>query len=97
MSFKLYKSRVLVLKRGKVVDKLRFIISDIISLSAKPVKSLGKLFDCSMKDTAAIHKTCGALEVWLTKIEKSGLPGWLQGLDIPACHSAQGFEALVAV
>lgn len=38
MSFKPAKSRSLVLK-GKVV-------------SEKPVKSLGKLFDCSFKDTA---------------------------------------------
>lgn len=77
MCFKPSKSRSLVLKRGKVVDKFHFTISGTIipTLSEKPVKSLRKLFDCSLKNSAAIHKTCGDLEAWLTKTYKSGLLG----------------------
>ena len=41
----------------------------------KPIKSLGKTFNSSLKDTAAKQKTIKDLEEWLTKIDKSGLPG----------------------
>lgn len=47
----------------------------IPTLSEKPVNSLGKLFDCSLKNSDTIHKTCGDLEAWLTKTDMSGLPG----------------------
>lgn len=77
MSFKPAKSRSLVLKKGKVVNMFRFKILEttIPTLSEKPVKSLGKLFDCTLKDTAAIQRTCGDLGVWLTKVDKSWLLG----------------------
>ncbi len=50
MSFKSAKSRSLVLKKGKVTDKLRFMLegTTIPSNSEKPGKSLGKLFDHSL-------------------------------------------------
>lgn len=50
MSFKPAKSRSLVLKKGKVTDKLRFMLegTTIPSISEKPVKNLGKLFDHSL-------------------------------------------------
>lgn len=72
-----FKVKVPMLKKGKVVDKFCFTIFKTIipTLSEKPLKSLGKLFDCSLKETAALHKTCCDLEAWLTKIDKSGLPG----------------------
>ena len=38
----------------------------------KPVKSLRKIYDCTLKDTAAFQ---AALGTWLTAVEKSGLPG----------------------
>ncbi|TWW80104.1 hypothetical protein D4764_10G0011340 [Takifugu flavidus] len=38
------------------------------------VKSLGKLFDSSLKDTATIQKSTEELAGWLTKVDKSGLP-----------------------
>ncbi|KAJ3610372.1 hypothetical protein NHX12_022464 [Muraenolepis orangiensis] len=52
MRFKPAKSRSMVLRKGKVVDKFRFNIADtaIPSISEKPVKSLGKVFDCSLRD-----------------------------------------------
>ncbi|KAK0147597.1 hypothetical protein N1851_012928 [Merluccius polli] len=43
------KSRSLVLKKGRIVDKFRFSISEppIPTISEKPVKSLGKILDSS--------------------------------------------------
>ncbi|TWW59294.1 hypothetical protein D4764_06G0008240, partial [Takifugu flavidus] len=77
MSFKPTMSRSMVLKKGKVVDKFRFSISGTIipSITEQPVKSLGKLFDSSPKDTAAIQKSTEEFGGWLTKVDKSGLPG----------------------
>jgi len=39
------------------------------------VKSLGKVFNCSLRDTAAINATNQDLEAWLATVDKSGLPG----------------------
>ncbi|KAJ3594922.1 hypothetical protein NHX12_004227 [Muraenolepis orangiensis] len=52
MRFKPAKSSSMVLRKGKVVDKFRFNIADtaIPSISEKPVKSLGKVFDRSLRD-----------------------------------------------
>ena len=77
MYFKPAKSRSLVLKKGKVMEKVRFTVAGetIPTLSEKPIMSLGKTFNSSLKDTAAKQKTIKDLEEWLTKIDKSGLPG----------------------
>ncbi|KAJ3582934.1 hypothetical protein NHX12_000088, partial [Muraenolepis orangiensis] len=77
MRFKPAKSRSMVLRKGKVVDKFRFNIADtaIPSISEKLVKSLGKVFDCSLRDTASIQSTCTELDGWLKSVDKSGLPG----------------------
>ncbi|XP_077380867.1 uncharacterized protein LOC144020874 [Festucalex cinctus] len=77
MSFKPSKSRSMVLKRGKVMDKFRFSISgtEIPTISEQPVKSLGKLFDATLRDSAAIQESGEQLGAWLTKVDKSGLPG----------------------
>ncbi|XP_062272394.1 LOW QUALITY PROTEIN: uncharacterized protein LOC133978067 [Scomber scombrus] len=77
MSFKPSKSRSMVLKKGKVTDKFRFSISGTVipSITEQPVKSLGKLFDSSLKDTVAIQKSSQQLGTWVTKVDKSGLPG----------------------
>ncbi|KAJ3614940.1 hypothetical protein NHX12_018509 [Muraenolepis orangiensis] len=77
MRFKPAKSRSMVLRKGKVVDKFRFNIADtaIPSISEKPVKSLGKMFDCSLRDTTSIQSTCTELDGWLKSVDKSGLPG----------------------
>ena len=55
MYFKPAKSRSLVLKKGKVMEKVRFTVAGetIPTLSEKPIKSLGKTFNSSLKDTAA--------------------------------------------
>ena len=77
MYFKPAKSRSLVLKKGKIMEKVRLTVAGetIPTLSEKPIKSLGKTFNSSLKDTAAKQKTIKDLEEWLTKIDKSGLPG----------------------
>lgn len=77
MSFKPNKSRSMVLKREKVVDKFHFQVYGIVipSMTEKPVRSLGKVFDCSLKDGTATQTTIGELESWLTTVNKSGLPG----------------------
>ena len=76
MSFNARKSRSLVLKKEKII-KERFKLSGefIPTIKQNPVKSLGKRFDDSLKDTAAIQETKENLERWLNKIERSGLPG----------------------
>ena len=77
MHFKPEKSRSMVLKKGKVEEKIRFAIEGkpIPTITEKPVKSLGKVFDCTLKDTTSIQSTCRELESWLKAIERSGLPG----------------------
>ncbi len=39
------------------------------------VKTLGKVFDCSLRDAASIRVTYQELEAWLVVADKSGLPG----------------------
>lgn len=77
MSFEQAKSRSLVLQSEKVVDKIHFSLSGaaIPSITEQPVKSLGKCFDCSLKDAASIQKICKELEDWLSRVDKLGLPG----------------------
>lgn len=52
-----------------------------------PVKSLGKIFDSSLKDTASIKNTCEELEGWLKEVYKPGLRGksnaWIYQHGIP--------------
>lgn len=75
MRFKPVKSRSLVLKKRKVKDIFRFHIANtaIPTISEKTLKSLGKVFDSSLRDTRSIHATC--TECWLEMTDKSGLPG----------------------
>ncbi|XP_060938981.1 uncharacterized protein LOC133018922 [Limanda limanda] len=77
MRFKPAKSRSMVLRKGKVEDKFRFNITGtaIPTITEKPVKSLGKVFDCSLRDTTSIQSTCTELDGWLKSVDKSGLPG----------------------
>ena len=68
MRFKPAKSKSLVIKRGVVVDRFRFAIAGTIipTLREKLVKGLGRLYNCSMKDTVAIQNTTRDLYSWLT-------------------------------
>jgi len=77
MSFKTAKFRSLVLKKGKTSDKFCFTLgsTQTPSITEKPMKSLGKVFDCSLRDTASIRATNEELEAWLGAVDTSGLPG----------------------
>ncbi|XP_024141063.1 uncharacterized protein LOC112154399 [Oryzias melastigma] len=77
MSFKPAKSRSLVLKKGRVADNFRFTIggTPIPTVTENPVKSLGKVFNSSLRDTIALQQTREDLTTWLVAIDKSGLPG----------------------
>lgn len=81
MSFKPTKSRSLVVKKGKVNDKVnnrfRFSIEGrhIPTISEKPVKNLGKMFNSSLKDSSSVQYPCQELGTWLRAVDKSGLPG----------------------
>lgn len=76
MNFKPVKCRSLVLKKATVMEKVWFTITGptILILNKKPVKSLSKTFNSSLKDTAVIQQTIKNLEEWLIKINKSRLP-----------------------
>ena len=60
-----------------MADKFRFSIAGtpIPTISEKPIKSLGKFFDSSLRDAASIKNTCEELEGWLKDVDKTGLPG----------------------
>jgi hypothetical protein len=77
MEFKPTKSRSLVVKNGKVTNKYRFRVADIEipTITEKPVKSLGKVFDSSLSDKDSIKQTTQQLTDWLSTIDRSGLPG----------------------
>lgn len=77
MDFKPAKSRSLVVRRGNVTDQFLFWIGGvrIPSVGEKPVKSLDKIYDCTLKDTAALQSTAEELGMWLTAVDKSGRPG----------------------
>ena len=81
MDFKHAKSRSLVVRRGKVSNLFCFSIRgvQIASVGEKPVKSLSKIYDCTLKDTAALRVTSEELGTWLTVVDKSGLPGKFKG------------------
>ena len=69
MKFKPAKSRSLLLVKGKLDDEARFIVGGqaIPTISEEPVKSLGRWYDSSMKDTkqaqAVIDSTKQGLEI----------------------------------
>lgn len=56
MCFKLAKSRSMVLRKGKVEDKFQFSVAGetIPSITEKPAKSLGNVFDSMLKVAASI-------------------------------------------
>ena len=77
MRFKPGKSRSLVLQKRKIKSTMQFTIAGKFTptVTKKLIKSLGKWFDSSTKDQAAIKGIGGDLDDWLRKIYKSGLPG----------------------
>ena len=90
MKFKPKKSRSLSLRKGKVDESVTFNVANqvIPTVSEEPVKSLGRWYDESLKDTNRGKETKRMSEEGLETIEKCGLPGkykvWcLQKMLIP--------------
>ncbi|XP_078589523.1 uncharacterized protein LOC144869891 [Branchiostoma floridae x Branchiostoma japonicum] len=77
MRFKAKKCRKLVLRKGKLCDKLQLEIQGekIPSVSDQPVKSLGKKFDKTLGDVQNVKEFRKQAEEGLRKIEESNLPG----------------------
>jgi hypothetical protein len=77
MSFKPAKSRSLVLKKGKVQDRVKFRVGGqvIPTISEQPVKSLGKWFTKDLKDKGSCEEMVTMAIGSMEKVEKSGLPG----------------------
>lgn len=77
MKFKPAKSRSLVLKNGKVSDRYKFKIRGevIPTVSEKPIKSLGKVFDSSLSDKESINAMKDQAKTMMEKVDRSGLPG----------------------
>ena len=80
MKFKPKKSRSLSIRRGKVDEAVKFTIADqpIPTVTDEPVKSLGRWYDDSLKDTKRGHETKQMAEEGLHKINQCGLPGKLK-------------------
>ena len=90
MKFKPKKSRSLSLRKGKVSKEVHFHISDqkIPTVSEVPVKSLGRWYDDSLKDTNRVKEIRDTLESGLKAIDRRPLAGkhkiWcLQHMLIP--------------
>ncbi|RXN24418.1 reverse transcriptase [Labeo rohita] len=80
MRFKPKKSRYMVIRKGKLTNRVTLHVQGevIPSLKENPIKCLGKWFDDSLTDRNNISSTEKQTEEWLRKIEKSGLPGRIQ-------------------
>ena len=76
MQFKPKKSRSLSLRRGKVDDSVKFRIANqtIPTVSEEPVKSLGRWYDATLKDTKRGDETKATSAEGLEKINQCGLP-----------------------
>ena len=90
MRFKPKKSRSLSIRKGKVDNSVTFSVANqtIPTVSEEPVKSLGRWYDESLKDTNRGKETQRMNEEGLETIERCGLPGkfkvWcLQKILIP--------------
>ena len=77
MKFNPKKSRTLVIKKGKVLRNCVFKISDerIPTVSEARVKSLGKMFDDTLKDGNNKLSVIAQIEKWLLSVDESELPG----------------------
>ncbi|GFO46708.1 reverse transcriptase [Plakobranchus ocellatus] len=90
MEFKPKKSRSLSIRKGKVDETMTFTVAEqqIPTDSQEPIKSLGRWYGSSMKDTRRGAKTLELASESLLAINKCGLQGkfkiWcLQFIIIP--------------
>ena len=77
MKFKPKKSRSLSLRKGKVTDAVIFNVANqaIPTVTEEPVKSLGRWYDDTLKDTKRGNETKQMAEEGLETINQCGLPG----------------------
>lgn len=77
MDFKQAKSRSLVVRKGNITDKFCFFLGgvQIPSITKKPVNSLGKVFNSTLRDTAILHETGKEIHAWIAAVDRSRLPG----------------------
>ncbi|XP_019639899.1 PREDICTED: uncharacterized protein LOC109481744 [Branchiostoma belcheri] len=77
LKFKARKCRKLVMRKGKLSDRLQLKIQgeDIPSVSEQPIKSLGKKFDASLGDRENCKDFKQQVVKGLQAIEDSDLPG----------------------
>ncbi|GFO49777.1 reverse transcriptase [Plakobranchus ocellatus] len=77
MEFKPKKSHSLSIRKGKVDETMTFTVAGqpIPTVSQEPVKSLGRWYDSSMKDTRGGAETLELASESLVAINKCGLQG----------------------
>ncbi|KAI8488087.1 hypothetical protein Bbelb_342050 [Branchiostoma belcheri] len=77
MKFKAKKCRKLVMRRGKICDKLQLEVQGerIPAIAEQPIKSLGKKFDVTLSDKKNIEEFKQQIRDGLEAIENSELPG----------------------
>lgn len=77
MKFKPKKSRSMVIRNGKLTNKIKLHLQGevIPSIQENLIKCLGKWFDESLTDRNHIASTEKQTEDWVRRIKKSGLPG----------------------
>ena len=65
------KSRSFVMKKGKKANTFRFLISvtTIQTLSECLIKSIGKIFNSTLRYTNAVRTAVGDLELCLPRVE----------------------------
>ena len=73
MRFKPIKSRILVIKKGKLKKVVYKTFKPTIQ--EKPIKCLGKWFNENMCDTESIPEMRQQTKEWFDSVDKSGLPG----------------------
>ncbi|GFN85575.1 reverse transcriptase [Plakobranchus ocellatus] len=80
MEFNPKKSRSLSIRKGKVDEATTFTVAEqqISTVSQEPVKSLGRWYDSSMKDTRRGAETLELASENLVAINKCGLQGKLK-------------------
>ncbi|XP_045174487.2 uncharacterized protein LOC123535800 [Mercenaria mercenaria] len=77
IQFKPAKSRCLIVKKGKVMNKFKLFIQDeeIPALANNPIKCLGKWFDSSMTDKDSKNRLHQQVHDGLRRIDKCELQG----------------------
>lgn len=64
----------MVLKRCKITGKFRFFV-DGTAIPSITKKLIPETVVCSLRDTVATQIAIKELEIWLSAVDKSGLPG----------------------